>query len=88
MLSIGTVDLTEDDNDERSSSHARIENMSVCHHGPDSKMTSRQYVYRELTSSVSRMLPGGRGPKLEIFSKKSLVSLMYDGICTTRGRRW
>ena len=41
-------------------------------------------VYRELTSYVSRMLPGGRGPKFEIFSKKSLVSLMYDGICMTR----
>ena len=44
-------------------------------------------VYKELISSVSSIQSGVRGSILEIFSRKSLVSWIYDGICTTRGRR-
>ena len=46
------------------------------------------FVQRELTSRVTRIDPGGSISRVDSFLKKSVVSLRYDGICTTRGRRW
>ena len=37
---------------------------------------------------MTRIDFGGSVSKVDSFLKKSVVSLRYDGICTTRGRRW
>ena len=46
-------------------------------------------VYRDVTSSVTNRVPGGILPSVDIFCRKSVVSLMYDFVVLTRGwRKW